>query len=236
MNHPPAVGERHRVRDPDERLNERQQAGSACCPLGASAMIVGDRFGKCPATNETHGVIRTAPAETLFATSQLVNRYDARVVEPARDPSLLEEPLKDRRIVGRFRTQLLEGDLAIHLIVAGKPDLADPSFGMQAGQRIAVSALGTLADSREIFDAASVFLVTWNVGDASSDVFVFHPVKGGHRRRISRRDGNQALTDVSRMLFELVIEQLLDQRSILGRDPAAIARELSDRAIAPSRP
>ncbi len=154
VNHVPAMGERHRVADPDERLDQGQEVGTTGLAGGAFAVIVGDRVGKGSAADEPHGVVGAAALCARLAAGQLVNRHDAGMVELAGDPGLLEKSPKQGVVVGPVGTQLLEGDLAVHRRVAGQPDLTDPPLCVKRRECVPVAGLGGLADHRETLDCA----------------------------------------------------------------------------------
>ena len=99
-------------------------------------MEVLDGLLEAVAADEPHGVVRPAVA----VGAQPVDRDDARVLQPAGDLGLEQEPLAAGRVVGVRLEDLLERHLAVQLAVQGDEDRAQaaPGVGPQDAEPLAV--------------------------------------------------------------------------------------------------
>ena len=131
MQHAAAVGVGHRVADvhePPEQLPQRQRplAGVAArLPVGAVEPL--DRLLEAVAADEPHGVERPA----VGVVAQAVDRHDPRVLQPAGDLGLQQEPRAALGVVGVPVLDLLQRHLAVQLLVARDVDLAQPAPGVR---------------------------------------------------------------------------------------------------------
>ena len=91
-------------------------------------MIVPDRLVQAFPPHEPHGVKRPA----LLVDAQAVDRHDPRMLEPAGDLGLEQEPRAAVGVVGAFGLDLLQGHLALQLGVERDRDLADPPLSVRA--------------------------------------------------------------------------------------------------------
>ena len=123
-----------RLADVDERLEQPGQLQRVGRPGGATRVVIGDRLAEGAAADEPHGVERLV---VLGPAGQLVDGDDVGVFELPGDLGLLEEPPPHLGVVGLLGLDLLEGDLAVEVGVAGDPDLAQAPLGVQAGERVA---------------------------------------------------------------------------------------------------
>ena len=78
------------------------------------------------AADEPHGVERPA----VGVVAQAVDRDDPRVLQPAGDLGLQQEPRAAVGVVGVAVLDLLERDLAVQLLVVGHEDLAQAAAGV----------------------------------------------------------------------------------------------------------
>ena len=85
------------------------------------------------AADEPHGVVRAA----VGVATQAVNGDDSRVFEVAGHLGLDQEPEPALVMVGVLALDLLEGDLAVQLLVAGDEHLPQPSLGVESQDAIA---------------------------------------------------------------------------------------------------
>ena len=92
-------------------------------PRALGGMEAGDRLPERLAAHQPHGVIRPA----LAIAAQTVNRDDARMLQPAGDLRLAHEASPAVRVVGMPVLDLLEGHLAMQLLVPSHEDLAQPA-------------------------------------------------------------------------------------------------------------
>ena len=89
----------------------------------------GDGVLEAVAPDEPHGVVRPA----VVVGAQAVDRDDPGVLQPAGDLGLDEEPGPAGRVVGVAVVDLLEGDLAVQLLVEGDEDVAQAAPWRGAG-------------------------------------------------------------------------------------------------------
>jgi len=127
----PAVRVGHRVahrHQPVQQVAQGQRAlGPVLAgPLGGVEGIEGVLEGR--AADEPHGVAGRARA----VGPPGVDRHDARMLQPAGDLGLLEEPTQALGVAGPAGLDELQGLLAIELGVAGEEDLAQPAGGVEA--------------------------------------------------------------------------------------------------------
>ena len=101
-----------------------------------------DRLLEAVAPDEPHGVVRPAVA----VGAQAVDRDDARVLQPAGDLGLEQEPLAAGRVVGVVVEDLLEGDLAVQLAVERHEDGTQPAPGVGPEDAEPLAVAGRRAD------------------------------------------------------------------------------------------
>ena len=129
MQHSPPVGVVDRVADveePPQELAQLQRATAGVILERLVAMELLDGLLERIAPDEPHGVVRPAVA----VGTQPVDRHDARVLEPAGDLRLEQEPLPAGRVVGVVVEDLLEGHLAVQLAVERDEDGAQAAAGV----------------------------------------------------------------------------------------------------------
>ena len=138
---PAAVGVVDRVADVEEPPQElaqlqRPPAGVASSARSSAWKRV-DGLLEAVAADEPHGVV--GPAVAVGA--QAVDRDDPRVLQPAGDLGLQEEPLAADRVVGVVVEDLLERHLAVQLGVEGHEDGAQaaPGVGPEDAEPLAVA-------------------------------------------------------------------------------------------------
>ena len=100
-----------------------------------------DYLFKRIAHDEPHGVVRAA----VGVGAQAIDRNDPRVLEPAGDLGLLEEPLAAHRVIGVGVEDLLERNLAIQLAVERHEDSPEPALGVRAQEAKPLAAGGRCA-------------------------------------------------------------------------------------------
>ena len=126
----PAVCVGHRVADveePAEQLAQRQGPLPRVAPRDVRLVEVRDGVLEVVPLDEPHGVERPA----VGVGAQAVDRDDPRMLQPAGDLGLLHEAGPAVGVVGVSVADLLEGHLAVQLLVAGDVDGAQAAGPVQ---------------------------------------------------------------------------------------------------------
>ena len=184
------------------------------------------------AADEPHGVV--GPAVGVGA--QAVDRDDPRVLQPAGDLGLEQEPLAADRVVGVVVEDLLQRHLAVQLRVEGHEDGAQaaPGVGPEDAEPLAVG--GGRADGVAggavgvVVGAGSSRSRRW--ASVAVDVGVADPGQA-LAGRAAGGDGGQALLGVAAVLLEVQGDQGLDARraASASRSPRATRWSASGRAL-----
>jgi len=130
VQYPSAMRVGHRVADVDKPAKQFPQfqcafprvAGTA----GSIGMELGNRFLQGNTADEAHRVVGAA----LFVVPQAVDGHDSWMFEPAGYLGFQQEARPTIRIIGAFRLDLLEGDLALQLGVERNRDDSNAPAGM----------------------------------------------------------------------------------------------------------
>ena len=131
VQHAPAMGVGHRVADVEEATQELAEFHGPLARvrlLRRRVVIAIHRLFEAVAADEAHGVV--GPAVAILA--QAIDRYDPRMLQPAGDLGLQNEPGPAVGVVGMLVLDLLQGHVPLKLLVAGHGDLAQAAFGMRA--------------------------------------------------------------------------------------------------------
>ena len=114
------------VQEPPQQLAQLQRTPAGVGLQAVVGVEAVDGLLEAVAADEPHGVVRAAVA----VGAQAVDRHDARVLQPAGDLRLQQEPLAAGRVVGVRVEDLLEGHLAVQLGVQGHEDGAQAAAGV----------------------------------------------------------------------------------------------------------
>ncbi len=128
------MGIGNRVGDGGERGQQGHEFEGVGSPLRPFGMVGRNGAGERPAVHEFHGIKRLGGA---CSATQFVDRHDAGMLELPRELGFPDKAGRDLGIPSVFREKLLDGHIPIQLPVAGQPDSADPSRGVQTGKFIA---------------------------------------------------------------------------------------------------
>ena len=142
---PRRVGVVDRVADVQEPPQQLVQLQRPPARVGLQAVVgveAVDGLLEVVAADEPHGVEGPAVA----VGPQPVDRDDARVLQPAGDLGLQQEPLAAGRVVGVRVEDLLEGHLAVQLGVQGDEDGAQAAAGMRPEDAEPLAVGGGRAD------------------------------------------------------------------------------------------
>ena len=140
VQHAAAVGVVDRVADVDEppqQLAQLQRPAAGVVLQRRVGVEVRDGLLEAVAPDEPHRVVRAA----VGVGAQAVDRDDARVLQPAGDLGLEQEPLAAGRVVGVVVEDLLERHLAVQLGVERHEDGAQaaPGVGPEDAEPLAVA-------------------------------------------------------------------------------------------------
>ena len=230
MDHAAGVGVIDGVADVEEaaeQLAQLQRAAAGVVLERVVAVEMLDGLLEGVALDEPHGVIG-APAAV---GAQAIDRHDARVLQPAGDLGLGDEPLAADGIVGVLLEDLLQRHLAVQLGIQGHEHLAQPAARVRPQHAEPLAIAGGRAD-RQTGSTVGVVVIVGLGG-----VAVLGPCDVGERRLdlglAQRRqagaggvvggDGGQALLDVAALRFNMQGRQGLDGGA-LRRDRDAPAR------------
>src|SRR5262249_42017540 len=118
-----------RVADVQEATQETSQLDRPLDRVAAGRLPVVLRHSmlEAVALDEPHGVIRA----TIVVVPQAVDRYDPRVLQPAGDLRLDQEPNATFGVVGMLVADLLQRPLAAQFLVAGDEDASQSPLGVE---------------------------------------------------------------------------------------------------------
>ena len=148
------------------------------------------------------------------------------MLQLAGDLSLAQEPPPDVRVAAAFRTQFLQRDLAVELLVIRQPDLADATFAMHMSQRVARHRfVGRLrvGDQRLHDDVAAVR----PTGEGLADVGIVDLLQDIADRSVG--DGSQRGVDVADEPLQLPLDLAFEFGAALLRQPLPLDEQLRDR-------
>ena len=82
--------------------------------------------------------------------SQFVNGNDVWMLQLAGDLGLFDQAVNRLQIFIFSRQNLLERDVSFQVRVSGQPDLTQPAFTVDAGQRIPAARFGLVVDGLQL--------------------------------------------------------------------------------------
>ena len=218
-----AVGVVDRVADVDEPPQELAQLQRPAAGVGLQRLVgveALDGLLEAVALDEPHGVV--GPAVAVGA--QAVDRDDPRVLQPAGDLGLEQEPLAAGRVVGVVVEDLLERHLAVQLGVEGHEHGPQAAPGVRPEHAEPLAVAGGRADGvgcRAVGIAVLGRAVCrGDVAERRLDVRVADP-RQALARRLAGRDRGQALLHVAAVGFQVNRGQRLQQRPLGGGQVAA---------------
>jgi hypothetical protein len=169
--------------------------------------------------NEPHGVERPA----AVVGPQAVDRDDARVLQPAGDLGLEQETGAACRVVGVLLEDLLEGHLAVQLLVEGDEDGAQAAAGVRPQDTEPLAVTGRGADGQRhgaIVVGVGFARARAGAGEGRLDVRAADPRQALLRRPADRNRG-QALLDVAAVGVQVNFGQRFQKRPLGGGEVAA---------------
>ena len=177
--------------------------------------------------DEPHGVERPA----VGVGAQAVDRDDAGVLQPPGDLGLLQEAGPAVRVVGVSVADLLEGHLAVQLLVVGDVDGAQAAGSVQP-QDAEPHAVGGGGAGRAGMEGRGVrvrtVVVPGNSGETGLQLGVGDPLQIV-ADRTQRAERGQALFGIAAMHLKVLAGQGLDQGVGLGVNGAALEQDPSQR-------
>ena len=169
--------------------------------------------------DEPHGVERPA----VGVGAQAVDRDDPRVLQPAGDLRLGQEPGAAAGFVGVVVEDLLERHLAVQLLVQRHEDSAQAAAGVGAEDAESLAVAGGGAEGVGGGAFGVVVAVAVGAEDAADERRVDLRVADGGEAPPDRRpdpDGGEALLRVAAVLLEVLGGQRLDQPALLDVEMA----------------
>ncbi len=196
--------------------------GRVAAGPGVGPMEAFDGLLEALAADEPHGVVRPA----VLAGAQAVDRDDARMLQPAGDLGLPQEPSPADGVVGVVGLDLLEGDLAVQLRVQRHEDRADPAPGMMPDELEPAPVRRRLAQG----EAGVAGIVGAERGTDADR-------QGAHIRRIGIADRPEsyggrvlpAALGLAAALLEVTPDEAVEHRPIIRAQGAAIHQDLAHR-------
>ena len=185
--------------------------------------------------DEPHGVIGPAVA----IVPQAVDRHDARVLQPAGDLGLQQEPLAADPVVGVVVEDLLQRHLAVQLGVQRHEDGAQaaPGMGPQHAEPLAVAGGRADGVGGGAVGIAVVAAVEAGPSGPSVPLDLGSPTWPGSRGSIDRRGCAARLRPTSPPCFLMWQRPGLDRGAVLGIEVAAVDEVVGQRrAFRASRP
>ena len=204
-----------RIADVDKPAQQLAQSQRSAARVAFERFIgveAVDRLLEAISFDEPHGIERAA----VGVSSQAVDRHDARMLQPAGDFRFEHEPLAAGRVVGVLLQDLLERHFAMELLIESNEHRPQAAAGMRAEhpESLAVGCGG--ADCKS--GGAIGFVVDPGRGpgemaDCGRDVGIGQASQP-LARRPSRRDGGQALFDVTAVPVAVRRRESFEQRAV----------------------
>jgi hypothetical protein len=222
VQHPPAVRVLDRVTHVQESPQELAQLQRAVAmaflqPLVGVELL--DGFLERVTTDEPHRI--EGPAVGVGA--QAVDRDDPRVLQPAGDLGLEEEPLAADGVVGVLVEDLFEGDLTFQLGVQRHEDGAQPAPGVGSEDAEPLAVAGGRSDGVAGRAIGAVVLGRGrdDMGQGAAEVGVADPGQA-LAGRATRRDRGETPLHFASVLLDVAGHEGVDRQSVVGIEVAAV--------------
>jgi hypothetical protein len=203
--------------EPPQQLAQLERPAAGVVPEGLVGMEAVDGLLEGVALDEPHGV--EGPAVGVGA--EAVDRDDAGVLQAAGDLGLGQEAGAAVGVVGAVVEDLLEGHLAVQLLVAGDEEGAQAAAVVEAEDAVSLPVRGGGADGVGGGELG-VAVAVGAEGEADERRVDLRVAEGGEAPPDRRpdSDGGQALLGVAAVLLEVLGGQRLDQAALLGVEMA----------------
>ena len=215
------------VEEPTEQLLEGEGSRPFVSLQGRIGVEGLDGVLERVAPDEPHGVIGAA----VVVVAQAVDGDDPGVFEASGDLGLDQESGLAAGVVGVLGLDLLEGDLAVQLVVAGDEDDAQAPFGVVADLAVAAPArdvVGRLGGTRGV---GVGLRIGGNLGDRVEDFGVVDPSSQLVGQTLDRADGGEAGGGVAVVLGDVAGDHRFEHGSIAGVEGLPLDEDLAQRAV-----